>query len=510
VALVYSGSTADASVDATTANTLASSVVGSSGAATGGSLLGGVSAQGDSAAASAPQPTGATGLARRLGQAMRGDALARASTGGSALAGATLSQTIPCDSGSINISGTVNDATGTGTVSIDYVDCRTGSDTINGPGSLNISAFDQARRIITDGLLTFTRVRFIGPGFNSDLSGTLRTQISSDAASWCTSGSACGTETLTENIIVQDNTTMRMTRTTDLRMVNAFESVTAPTFFTQSIDGRVCHDQRGCVNVTTDTRPFTAPWGPLYFSTRAQSFPDWGIINLAGAAGGTVTITSLGADLAKIQVGANTARLRWAEFGTAAGDDLADTDGDGMHNSWETAMGLNPAVNDAAGDRDADGYTNLDEYRAGSSAATNGSVPEAVRHIWVTDVREIAADPGGMINVFVGATGSGVFLDPATAELDGPFSGVAEPGRATARTVTEPGVGGRTFTLAPTTNPTTWTLTSSAGPSITITNVAGTDAGSLIRYGTRGLAFRTVGSLSPGYIYLVESRTLIP
>ena len=48
------------------------------------------------------------------------------------------------------------------------------------------------------------------------------------------------------------------------------------------------------------------------------------------------------------------------------------------------------------------------------------------------------------------------------------------------------------------------------GGSFTVTSVAGTDAGSLIRYGTRGLAFRTVGASSPGYIYLVESRQLIP
>jgi hypothetical protein len=53
-------------------------------------------------------------------------------------------------------------------------------------------------------------------------------------------------------------------------------------------------------------------------------------------------------------------------------------------------------------------------------------------------------------------------------------------------------------------------LTSSTGGSLTISSVAGTNAGSLIRYGTRGLAFRTVGTSSPGYIYLVESPQLIP
>src|SRR2546425_3964749 len=147
VALTYSGVTTGATVDATSASSLASNVIGSSDAATGSSLLAGVSAQVDSAPAS-PQPTGAAGLGRRLAQAIRSDALASARSG-SALAGATFSQSTPCDSGSVNISGTVSDSNGTGTVSIDYVDCRTGTDTINGPASLTIPSYDQTKNIIT-------------------------------------------------------------------------------------------------------------------------------------------------------------------------------------------------------------------------------------------------------------------------------------------------------------------------------------------------------------------------
>lgn len=48
-----------------------------------------------------------------------------------------------------------------------------------------------------------------------------------------------------------------------------------------------------------------------------------------------------------------------------------DTDGDGMPDLWETANGLNPAVNDAALDADsnggADGLTNLQELLAGTN-----------------------------------------------------------------------------------------------------------------------------------------------
>ena len=504
VALTYSGVATGATVTAASTNTIAANVVGSSDAALGGSLLAGVSAQVESGPA---KPTGAVGLARRLAQAMRGDDLGRAQASGS-LAGATISQSTACDSGTINISGTVSDSTGTGTVNVDYVDCRTGSDTLNGPATLRIDAFDQTNKIITDGTLSFTRVRFFGPGFNSDLTGSLRTQVSVSGKS----------ETLTQSVIVQDNNTGHQMQTQNLQIVNIFDTVTAPTFFTESITGRVFDGTQGFVDVSTSTAPFTSPWGPLYFATRAQSFPDWGIIDLTGATG-SARITSMGVDVAKIEVDANgdgifenKARMRWSDLGTALGSNLADTDGDGMHDSWEVAMGLNPNdPSDANGDADSDGYTNLTEYLNGSAANTNGSVPEPVHHLWVTDNRDLAVDAAtGMIQIFVGPTGSGVLLDPTTRELGASFSGVAEPNGASNRT-TAPDAQGRTFTLAPTASPTAWTLTNnSTGAVITITSVAGTDPGSLIRYGTRGLAFRTVGASGPGYVYLVESRTLIP
>jgi len=496
-AITYSGATTPATISATSAGTLVSSVVGSNGAALGGNTLTGVSVQADSSA-SAPQPTGATGFARRLAKAIHSDELGRARNG--AVAGAAINQSIACDSGTININGTVNDSTGAGTASVDFVDCRTGSDTLNGPAAMRIDSYDQSNKVITDGTMTFTRVRFTGPGANFDLTGTLRTQVSLGN----------NTETQTSNVVTQDNVTGHQTRVSGLTFNNVYSNVQSPTFFTQSINGDVCDGTAGCVNVSTQTAPHTSPWGPLYFATSVQDFPDWGIINLAAGAG-RVRITSLGVDLAKVEVDAagdgiyeNSARMRWSELSSNLAADLGDNDGDGMHNSWESAKGLNPNANDAAADNDNDGASNLTEYLAGSDPSTNGSQPSGQRHLWVTDVSDLAFDPAtGQINAFIGGSAtSGALVDPVTGEIGADFSSATVVGSGSGtRTIVD--AAGRSYTLAPTASPTAWLLTSSNGASVTVNNVAGTDAGSLTRY-PGGLAFRTVGTASPGYIYLIN------
>ena len=505
--LVYSGATTAASLTATTSGTIASNVIGAGNTVSATGLVTGVSMQSQSGGAIDPQPTGISGLSRRLGSALR-EATPRLPAS-DALTGAAVDSTTACSGGgSVRMFGNTSDSTGTGTVNIHYLACRIGMDTINGPSTLRIdSRSGGATGLITDSTLTFVRVAFTGPGIDTELTGTLRAQVVETSSS--------ATETLTQNMVMQNNITGRMLQTQNLRVVNVYDDIASPSFMTQAISGRLFDSVAGYVDVATNTVPFTSPWGPLYFSVVSQSFPDWGEIVLTGATG-RVRVTSLGNALAKVEVDPDgdgtydqSARMRWVDFNTAIGADLADSDGDGMHNSWETAKGLNPNVANAAQDADGDGYSNLTEYLRGSEPGSLGSVPGPVRNLWVSGVRDLAVDAGGQfINVFTGATGEGVQLNPETRELGAQFSGLAEPGTSGNLTVTD--ASGTTFTLSPTADPRVWTLTSSTGGSFTVTNVAGVNPGSLIRYGTRGIAFRTVGTSGPGYVYLVESATLIP
>lgn len=479
-------------------------------------------------AATTPATVSATTASRLMSDTLTGSRLAQMISSeeialigqNAAVSGAGATQTIACDTGSINISDN-----GDGTLKVDYVDCRKGSDTLNGPATLAITNYDAANKIIRDATLTFVRAHFTGLGIDADISGTQRTVVTSTAASWCHS-TGCATETMTQNIVVltrEAGNTTRMMRSR-LTVTNQYESVLAPTFFTQRLAGDVDDDQLGSVSVSTATAQYTGPWGDLYYSTRFQSFPDWGIVQIDGAANSRAQASSMGIALAKILVDAdgdrifeNNARMSTFALASSIGANLNDSDGDGMHDTYETANGLFVNQNDANADPDIDGWSNYREYLVAAAAGTNGSVPSDVRHLWVTGLRDIGVDTptATTINVFFGSSGSGTTLDTVTRELSAtPFTGLTEPNNQSNLTVTD--AQGRTFTLTPTASPTVWTLTSSTGTSITIDNVGGTNPGSLIRYGDRGIAFRTTGSApsgssaAGGYIYLIESRTLIP
>jgi len=72
----------------------------------------------------------------------------------------------------------------------------------------------------------------------------------------------------------------------------------------------------------------------------------------------------------------------------AAGSPPVDSDHDGMPDTWETAHGLNPNLDDSAQDRDSDGYTNIEEYVNGIvSSPTTGSPPPTPTGLRRTDTK---------------------------------------------------------------------------------------------------------------------------
>ena len=125
---------------------------------------------------------------------------------------------------------------------------------------------------------------------------------------------------------------------------------------------------------------------PLVFMSAAQDFPQSGQLLLKGSAGATILVTALSPTTVRLSLDLDgvggferVVTLVWSDLKGPAGENLADTDHDGMHDSWELVYGLDPNdAGDATRDKDGDGATNLVEYRNGTRPDDRASTPPAV------------------------------------------------------------------------------------------------------------------------------------
>jgi hypothetical protein len=225
----------------------------------------------------------------------------------------------------------------------------------------------QIHVFLTEFTMSFARLSLRGTGLSIDAGGSMHYQEMGNTA------------TMTLNLDEINNNTGKMRRSANLVIVNVFNTVPNPTSFTQTLTGQVFHSDYGFVTVTTPT--------PFVFGTLAQLFPDSGQMVLTGAAvnmgNRTIRVTALTAPpaampatMVRLELDLDgdgvvfeiDARMLWTQLTGPVGANLEDTDGDGMHNSWETFHGapLDPLVNDANDDADNDTVTNIDEYIAGT------------------------------------------------------------------------------------------------------------------------------------------------
>jgi hypothetical protein len=398
--LSYSGNTNAAVVTTTNASGLVSGIFGSSSTA---DAVAGISTSGQAGVQvlDAGQIERGRSLARSgrdlLQQSMR------AAGGTRPLVAVQVDESQMCSGGgSVRVFGTLSDTTGTGTLTTQYNSCTEDGETINGQGSFRVDAVDfgQFPPVPSDFTISFPRLQLRAAGISRDVGGSLRVQLAGLA------------ETLTQNLVTLNNLTGRMTRTDNFVAVTTYDNLSSPTSISSTFAGRYFDSVHGFVVVTTSA--------PLTNTSLTEDFPRGGQLVLSGNANGKVRVSALSTNLAAIELDLNgddvydpSVTLRWTQMAGPASADLGDTDGDGMHNSWETTFGLIPAINDASGDDDADGFTNLAEYLGGGDPKSAGSIPDLVVGMTIQVAGAVStpsSDTDKPGKVGIGSDGNGFLL----------------------------------------------------------------------------------------------------
>ena len=332
-------------------------------------IFGGTDSSAAFSAAASSGSSGARDLTRSLSRAARATPRPASSTAPRVTAEPVDFGTAACkNGGSVRTFGDLN-VSGTGTLTFVWRNCSSDDSTLDGTATMRIDTVDPVADVTLDSTFNFQRVTLTTPTATGTVSGSIRSQLDF----------AGNSETTTSNLVSLDSAG-RMTKTENFVVVDTADDLSAPAprLLSEKISGRLFDGVHGYVDIVTNT--------DLAFGGSAPQFPNAGELLLTGAAMAHIRVTPFSSTAVTLRLDLNgdnafeiTASLGWTELAGPAGTDLRDTDKDGMHDSWETAHGLNP-MNPADGgttDTDHDGATNLDEYHAGTDPQNPNSHPPA-------------------------------------------------------------------------------------------------------------------------------------
>jgi hypothetical protein len=297
--VAYAGNSSPAVITTTNASTLTANVIGGGDTAT--TILGVSGASIEGGDATQERSSGVIDLARRLNHGLR-DTLLRLNDAQRVAAAVQIDDTEPCDNGvgSVRRSGTLSDATLTGTLMVSFNGCLTDGVTLNGSATLRVDEFSFAfpQGIPSDSTLSFARLTIMGAGISLDAGGSLRLQLNFGT----------NTETVTANLVALDNSTGQMTRSENLVLVDVYDNIFSPSSYTETMTGRVFDSAHGFVDVGTTE--------PLAFTTLSQ-FPNLGQLVLTGFGNRSIRVTATSATQVKLEL---------------------DLDGDANYELWTTIL----------------------------------------------------------------------------------------------------------------------------------------------------------------------------
>ena len=277
-----------------------------------------------------------------------------------------IDETYYCESGYYTLKGTIDEYSLSGTADFNYVNCLIEGVTYNGSGTITINYIDPYT-LYLDATMSFTLMTLSSAEFNGSISGTMGLVSS-------VTGNA-ETDTMTMNYVAKDNITGKMYKYENLILISIVDDIYLfNSSGSVSIDDHAYDSVHGYVVVDTTTA--------LLYSDINLIYPDNGGVILFAGDNTSMRLTVLSGRHVRLELDLDGAfgyevirYLLWDELAVNANTDLTDTDGDGMHDSWETTYGLDPNLDDSADDLDLDTFSNLTEYQSGTNPNDAASHP---------------------------------------------------------------------------------------------------------------------------------------
>ena len=271
-----------------------------------------------------------------------------------------------CESGHYVVNGSLDDITGLGTLTFDYYNCLDNGVTLDGMMHFHVHYISYDQFNFT---MEFVLMTMMSPEHNVSMSGT----VQSDNTLY---GNKLN-DRETMNYVERANSTGRMFKYENFVMTLVTNDVYSP-----SMGGSISYSgvpvatmydsDHGSYSVETPAA--------LQFSSTYLSHPDLGgqLIVTGAQSGFQLTVESqrhvkLELDLDGAAGYEVVRYVLWSELDNFTTLNLTDSDGDGMHDSWENLFGLNPMIDDAAEDPDDDELTNLEEYEQGYDPSSSFS-----------------------------------------------------------------------------------------------------------------------------------------
>jgi hypothetical protein len=187
-------------------------------------------------------------------------------------------------SGTLTITGSIDNVTLTGSLTMTYVNYNDGDGTYDGGVSVRI---DELTNTTTDMTMSFSLLTIKTASYDMSMSGSIRLQESTLTIS----------DTFTINVVNLDNTSKETSRFENYVLTMTYSSITNPTSGSETYNGRVYVEKYGYVDVSTTS-------SCIY--TNPQAVPDCGgPIILRGAGNTIAAVTPISTNYVKIDVDNN-------------------------------------------------------------------------------------------------------------------------------------------------------------------------------------------------------------